>query len=214
MGVTVLVFVVELQKGYTKCLFSDFWERTGMSFKMVCTWKRKESIKKSLFTEFTSIRTQCDKDGTWMKIKVSEYKFNFHYRGSLWGGRTQQHTFCLPYAHSLHIESHIGRKHPIEIIPVALLFSQLHFNKVTSDALFHGGHLVMRSMRCAVQNQQITLKFLGTFDFAFQCLWVLLYNCIPVPPTLLDKPEDSRFWTVSPGLQIREWNLLGILRSL
>ena len=149
-----------------------------------------------------------------MKIKVSEYKFNFHYRGSLWGGRTQQHTFCLPYAHSLHIESHIGRKHPQEIIPIALLFGQLHFNNVTSDALFPGGHLVMRSMRCAVQNQQITLKFLGKFDFAFQCIWMLLYNCIPVLPTLLDKPGDSRIWTVSPGLQIREWNLLDILGSL
>ena len=28
MGVTVLVFAVELQKVRTKCIFSDFWERT------------------------------------------------------------------------------------------------------------------------------------------------------------------------------------------
>ena len=31
---------------------------------------------------------------------------------------------------------------------------------------------------------------------------------------LPDNPGDSRFWTVSPGLQIRVWNLPDILRSL
>ena len=33
----------------TKCIFSDFWERTGASFKIECTWKGKESIKKIRF---------------------------------------------------------------------------------------------------------------------------------------------------------------------
>ena len=32
--------------------------------------------------------------------------------------------------------------------------------------------------------------------------------------TLPDNPGDFRFWTVSPGLQIRVWNLPHILRSL
>ena len=54
MVVTVLVFAVELQKVRTKCIFSDFLERTGASFKIECTWKEEESIKKSVFTEFTS----------------------------------------------------------------------------------------------------------------------------------------------------------------
>ena len=54
MGVTVLVFAVELQKVRTKCIFSDIWERTGASFKIECMWKGEESIKKSAFTEFTS----------------------------------------------------------------------------------------------------------------------------------------------------------------
>ena len=49
MGVTVLIFVVELQKVRTKCIFSHFWERTGTSFKMACMWKGKESIKKICF---------------------------------------------------------------------------------------------------------------------------------------------------------------------
>ena len=49
MGVTVLVFAVELQKVRTKCIFSDFWERTGASFKIECMWKGEESIKKSFF---------------------------------------------------------------------------------------------------------------------------------------------------------------------
>ena len=36
MGVTVLVFAVEQQKVRTKRIFSDFWERTGASFKIEC----------------------------------------------------------------------------------------------------------------------------------------------------------------------------------
>ena len=53
MGVTVLVFAVELQKVRTKCIFFDFWERTGASFKIECIRKGAESIKKSVLTEFT-----------------------------------------------------------------------------------------------------------------------------------------------------------------
>ena len=54
MGVTVLVFTVELQKVRTKCIFLDFCERIGASFKIECMRKGEESIKKSVFTEFTS----------------------------------------------------------------------------------------------------------------------------------------------------------------
>ena len=92
-----------------------------------------------------------------MKIKVSKHKLNIHYRGSPRGSRTQQHAYCLRYAHSQHNESHLGKKQQQAKIPIAFLFSQLHFNKVISHALFYGGHLVMRSKRCAVQNQGITL---------------------------------------------------------
>ena len=53
MGVTVLVFAVELQKVRTKYIFLDFWERTGVSFKIECMRKGEESIQKSVFTEFT-----------------------------------------------------------------------------------------------------------------------------------------------------------------
>ena len=93
-----------------------------------------------------------------MKIKVNKHKLNIHYRGSPWGSRTQQHAYCLRYAHSQHIESHLGKKQLQAKIPIAFLFSQLHFNNVTSHALFYGGHLVMRSKRCAVQNQGIASK--------------------------------------------------------
>ena len=92
-----------------------------------------------------------------MKIKVSKHNLNIHYRGSQRGGRTQQHAYCLHYAHSQHTESHLGKKQPQAKIPIVFLFSQLHFNNVTSHALFYGGHLVMHSKRCAVQNQGITL---------------------------------------------------------
>ena len=54
MGVTELVFAVELQKVSTKCIFFDFWERTGESFKIECMRKGEQSFKKSVFTEFTS----------------------------------------------------------------------------------------------------------------------------------------------------------------
>ena len=93
-----------------------------------------------------------------MKIKVNKHKLNIHYRGSPWGSRTQQHAYCLRYAHSHHIESHLGKKQPQVKIAIAFLFGQLHFNNVTSHALFYRGHLVMRNKRCAVQNQGITLN--------------------------------------------------------
>ena len=48
MGVTLLVFVVELQKVRTKCISSDFWDRTGASFKMASMRKREESIEKKI----------------------------------------------------------------------------------------------------------------------------------------------------------------------
>ena len=89
---------------------------------------------------------------------MSNHKLNIHYRGSPWGSGTQQHAYCLRYAHSQHIESHLGKKQPQAKIPIAFLFSQLHFNNVTSDAFFYGGHLVIRNKRCAVQNQEITLN--------------------------------------------------------
>ena len=70
---------------------------------MACIWEGKESIKKSIFTEFTSSENNV------------------------------QHVYCLHvcYAHSQHIESHLSRKQPQAKILIAFLFSQLHFNNVT-----------------------------------------------------------------------------------
>ena len=82
-----------------------------------------------------------------MKIKVSKHKLSIHYRGSPRGSRTQQNAYCLRYAHSQHIESHLGKKQQQAKIPIAFLFSQLHFNNVTSHTLFYGGHLFMRSAK-------------------------------------------------------------------
>ena len=62
MGVTVLVFAVELQKVRTKCIFSDFWERTGASFKIECMWKGNENpFLQNLHRDIT-FRTQCDEE--------------------------------------------------------------------------------------------------------------------------------------------------------
>ena len=49
MGVTEFIVVVELQKVRTKCISSDFWDRTGASFKMGCIWKGEESNEKISF---------------------------------------------------------------------------------------------------------------------------------------------------------------------
>ena len=78
-----------------------------------------------------------------MKIKVSKHKLNIHYRGS------PQHAYCLRYAHSQHIESHLGKKQQQAKIPIAFLFSQLHFNNITSHALFPAAILL-----CAVKDAQ------------------------------------------------------------
>ena len=67
---------------------------------------------------------------------------------------------ALRYAHSQHIESHLGKKQPQAKLPIAFLFSQLHFNNVTSHACFYGSHLVMRSAKPG--------NHLKTFHFA---LW-------------------------------------------
>ena len=90
-----------------------------------------------------------------MKIKVNKHKLSRKL------SRTQQHAYCLRYVHFHHIECHLGKKQPQAKIAIAFLFGQLHFNNVASHALFYGGHLVMRSMRCAVQNQGITLSSLS-----------------------------------------------------
>ena len=58
------------------------------------------------------------------------------------------------YVNYQHIESYFGKKQPQAKIPRAFLFSQLHFNNVFADDLFHGGcldggHLVMRNPKPA-----------------------------------------------------------------
>ena len=129
MGVTVLVFAVEQQKVCTKCISSEFWERTVASFKMACIWKGGEG-------------------GAKVQYPLSRFSI----------GRSNSATdSALHYAYSQHIESHLCKKQPQAKIPIAFLFNQLHFTSVTSHALFHGNHLVMRSKRCAVQNRRITL---------------------------------------------------------
>ena len=84
-----------------------------------------------------------------MKIKVSKHKLNIHYRGSLWGSWTQQYAYCLHYARFQHIDSHLGKKQPWTKIPIAFLFSQLHFNNITSHTLFTGAILL-----CAERDTQ------------------------------------------------------------
>ena len=113
-----------------------------------------------------------------MKIKVSKHKLNIHYRGSPWGSRTQQHAYCLRYAHSHHIESHLGKKQPQAKIPIAFLFSQLHFNNVTSHALIYGGHLVMRGAKPGnhLKTKSFAVGEVLVAIRAKQIMYPLIYN--------------------------------------
>ena len=103
-----------------------------------------------------------------MKIKVNKHKLNIHYRGSPWRSRTQQHAYYLRYAHSHHTEYHLGKKQPQAKIAIAFLFGQRHFNNVTSHALFYGGHLVMCSKRCAMQNQGTAMRLLANNAYCYK----------------------------------------------
>ena len=88
-----------------------------------------------------------------MKIKMSKHKLNIHYQGSPQGSRTQQHVYFLRYAIPNTLSLTLARNNRKQKFQyIAFLFSQLHFNNVTSHVFFYGGHLVMRSKRCAVQN--------------------------------------------------------------
>ena len=80
-----------------------------------------------------------------MKIRVNKHKLNIHYRGS----RTQQHAYCLRYAHSHHIESHLSKKQPQAKIAIAFLFGQLHFNMLLHMLFFTEAILL-----CAVRDVQ------------------------------------------------------------
>ena len=51
-------------------------------------------------------------------------------------------------SNTLH-ESHLGKNQPQPKILIAFLFSQPHFNNVTFDALYHGGHPVLCAVRDA-----------------------------------------------------------------
>jgi len=60
------------------------------------------------------------------------------------------------------MESHLSKKQPQPKIPIVFLFSQICFNIITSRAVFHGGHIFIRSKRSTVQNQRITLTVSNT----------------------------------------------------
>ena len=71
IGVTVLVFAIELQEVRTKCIFSDFWERTWASFEMARMWKEEESTKKKI--RFYRIYTEISHWETmWLKKRLNE----------------------------------------------------------------------------------------------------------------------------------------------
>ena len=75
-----------------------------------------------------------------------------------------------------HIQTYIGdklkKRQPK--IPLTFLFDRLHFNTVLAEALFQGGHVLMRNKRCAVQTSASPL--------AINSYWLLpdiyVYMCV------------------------------------
>ena len=51
-----------------------------------------------------------------------------------------------------------ARKKLLWKIPITFPFDRRHFNHVSAEALFHGGHLVMRSEGCTVAKLENQLK--------------------------------------------------------
>ena len=95
----------------------------------------KKAFKKIVFTEFTSRYHSKDARWRWKKLKWVSTSLTctievLHEEVEL------SNTRIAYNAHSQHIESHLGKKQSQEKIPIAFLFSQLHFNDVTSDSLF------------------------------------------------------------------------------
>ena len=114
---------------------------------MACVWKGEESIKKNPFLQNLhrdiTVRTQ---DGA-EKKNQSQLACTIevlHEEVELSNTRTAYN------AHSQHIESHRGKNQSQEKIPIAFLFSQLHFNNVTSDSLFMAAILLgtVRDAQC------------------------------------------------------------------
>ena len=147
MRFTVLVFPVASCRKCAPNAFSPIFERAlGRVSKMASMWKGKK-VSKNPFLQILH-RYITVGHNVMIKWMINDQMNDKWW--SKWGGsRTQQHAYCFRYRHSQHIESH--KKRPQAKIPVAFLFSKLHFNNV-----IYGGHLVMRSKRWAVQNQRIT----------------------------------------------------------
>ena len=140
MRITVFVFAVELRKVGTKCTSTDFWERTGASFKMACMWKGDDSIEK---IRFLRIHIEILQLGLNMIKMALQWKSKWVSPSRELSNKRTAYVMHIPNTLSLIL----ARNNRTRKIPIAFLFSNHHFNNGTSDApIFHGGHyLVMRS---------------------------------------------------------------------
>ena len=131
------------------------------------SWNKKGGHCTRFCGRTANVRAKCissdfwedwgDFSGSGKRALKNLFLPNLH-GGSPWGRRTEQHPFCLRYAHSQHIESPLSKKQLQAKIPRAFLVSELNLIMLLQKSLFQGCHLVMRSNRCAEQNQQITLN--------------------------------------------------------
>ena len=118
----------------TTCISSDYWERTGTSFKS--QGRGKNALNNPFFQNLhrdITVRTQFDKDNAEMKIKWDGTRatFNVHYRGSpVRKSNSATRVLLTLCTFQQRVESHLGKNQTQPKILIAFLFSQLHFNNV------------------------------------------------------------------------------------
>ena len=152
-GTVVNCFCVKQQKVRTTCIPCDFWVSIGATVKKACKWQLEKKHWKIRFYGIYIEIKQLGIENDVIKIKF-EYHLKWfstiHYRRPWWESWTQQHAFRLCTFSTLWDSSWPEKL--LSKILLTFLFDRRRLNNVSAEALFHGGHLVMRSERCAVQN--------------------------------------------------------------
>ena len=104
----LIVFALKLQKVRTTSIPCDFWVRIGATVKTACMWKLE---KKHWKIRFYGIYIEIKQLGIEMKFEYHLKWFStIHCRRPRWESWTQQHPFCLRFAHFQHFETHLGQK--------------------------------------------------------------------------------------------------------
>ena len=126
MGFTVLLFAAELQEVRTTRIFSDFWERTGASFRRHVCGRGKKVLKIRFYRIYIEIsqlgrnviKMALEWKSKWVSRSLTSIIEVLREEVELSNTRT---AYVMHI--SQHIESHFGKKQPVAKILIAFLFS-------------------------------------------------------------------------------------------